>query len=369
MPADVEVLREESELEEIGARWDALALASNRPFSAPAWMLAWWRHARPEGAAIRTVAVSEGDDLIGLAPLWVYDGDARRAHYDVLAGKLAPGGLLAAPGRQREVAALLARALARTRPKLAQLRLEEAHAGESWAATLARAWPGRAPWIEAAEPVQRPIVRLGEGGFEELLEEKSGSFRRESKRRRRGIEETGAKFVLAREADVERAVDAFLRLHAARWDGRGGSTIMVQGIRRMLLEAAGAMVPADRMRIFLLEIEGEPIAAQMMLTAPGEACCWQGGFDESWSRLSPLAQLILHAIADAAERGERRVDLGSGGQEYKLRIANASERVSVLKLTPRGLSYARRRLWLVTARARPQKLPRLLGGTGRRTRG
>ncbi len=344
MAAALDVLTGESELESIVKRWDGLAMARKQPFSAPAWMLAWWRHVQPEGAAIRALAVSDGDELIGLAPLWVYDGSARSAHYDVMAGRLGPGGPLAAAGREREVIPLMARALAHSKPKLTQLRFEERDGPQSWAVALAESWPRLRPRLNAAEPIPQPIVTLGEGGYEGFLAEKSRSFRRETKRRRSRIEGAGGRFVLAGPAEAERAVDAFLDLHAARWSERGGSTIMVPGIREMLLEAAVALVPADRMRIFLLEVEDRPVAAQLMLTAPGEAWFWQGGFDARWKDLSPLAQTILHAIADAGARGERRIDLGSGGQEYKLRIANGGERASVVKLAPRGLPSPRTRL-------------------------
>ena len=42
-------------LERIRDGWDALAAELGRPFSSPAWTLAWWRHAAPSGAELRVI--------------------------------------------------------------------------------------------------------------------------------------------------------------------------------------------------------------------------------------------------------------------------------------------------------------------------
>ena len=52
------------------ADWDRLAVARRQPYSAPAWMLAWWRNVAPPGAALSVVVVREGDEAIGVAPFY-----------------------------------------------------------------------------------------------------------------------------------------------------------------------------------------------------------------------------------------------------------------------------------------------------------
>ena len=70
-----EVLEETAQAESIQIAWDALAKEAGKPFCAPGWMLAWWRNARPDRSRLRIVTVLEGQDLIGIAPLF-----SRRAH-------------------------------------------------------------------------------------------------------------------------------------------------------------------------------------------------------------------------------------------------------------------------------------------------
>ena len=65
--------------------WDALAVAAGRPFSAPAWMLAWWRRAAPGGAELRVVVATDGDALVGVAPFYVERAYGGLARYRVVA--------------------------------------------------------------------------------------------------------------------------------------------------------------------------------------------------------------------------------------------------------------------------------------------
>src|SRR5207237_381865 len=79
--------------------------ASRRPYCAPAWMLAWWRHAAPRRAALRVILVRRGDELLGVAPFFVDRGYGGLARYRFLAAgtsmRVEP---LACPGAEGAVA-------------------------------------------------------------------------------------------------------------------------------------------------------------------------------------------------------------------------------------------------------------------------
>src|SRR4051812_15232323 len=82
--------------------WDALAVALGRPFCAPAWALGWWRHAAPHGAlGLRPVVVTDGDEVIGVAPFFAQRKSPGRADLRLLGAhtshRIAP---LAAAGRE-----------------------------------------------------------------------------------------------------------------------------------------------------------------------------------------------------------------------------------------------------------------------------
>src|SRR5919204_1220320 len=58
-------------LDALVPEWTRLFAADDRatPFQSPAWVQAWWRH-WASGCEPWLLAVRDGDELVGLAPLW-----------------------------------------------------------------------------------------------------------------------------------------------------------------------------------------------------------------------------------------------------------------------------------------------------------
>lgn len=347
------ILSEESELDSIYDDWDALAVEASRPFCAPGWMLAWWRNAAPDGGRIRVVTVRDGGRLVGIAPLWAAKGRGRRSAYEALTGRLSPPvGPIAAPGREREVAEALAEALTGALSRPSTLRLADRVGPDSMVDRLLDAWPTGRPWVHMTPRLPVPIVSLEGMDYDSWMASKSSKFRQESRRRRRRLEDAGACFKLARMGDLDRSLDAFIELHAARWQGRGGSNALIPGLRGMLSDAARELVPAERLRIFTIEAHGKAIAASVLVAAGEQVSGWGSGFDESWGRYAPSVLLMLHSLADAAERGEARMELGPGDMDYKRRVADWQEEMAIVTLVPRGVGYPLTRLRLVPHQAR-----------------
>ena len=83
--------------------WDALSVACETPYAAPAWMMAWWRHVRPAAATLLVSAVTDGGDLIGVLPLYGVPGRLGSLDVRFLGSghRIAP---LARAGREADVA-------------------------------------------------------------------------------------------------------------------------------------------------------------------------------------------------------------------------------------------------------------------------
>jgi CelD/BcsL family acetyltransferase involved in cellulose biosynthesis len=359
--AEARILEQESQLAGVREQWDELAVRLGMPYAAPAWMLAWWRHAAPAGAVMRVVTVSDGEQLLGIAPFFAASGEERSAHYQLMSSRLAPPApILVDPDRAAETVPALAKALSQATPKPSLLRIEGSKDMHALITDpIAAAWPGIRPEAQRTEVLPMPLVVIEGRSYEEWLAGKRGKFRQEANRRQRRLEDAGGSFRMATPADAESAIDDFMRLHGARWQTRGGSTALVPGVREMLAEAAAEMLPSGRLRIYLLELEGRVVAVQILLAAGEEVIGWSGGFDESAKRLAPAMQLILRSIADVAERGEARLNLGPGGQAYKERLADSSDEMAVVKLVPRGAAYPRTKLRMASEQARADLLPRL----------
>ena len=358
-------------LERIRDGWDALAAELGRPFSSPAWTLAWWRHAAPSGAELRVIAVVEGDTVSAVAPFFV---EGRR--YRLLASDASLGvEPLAAPEAEREAIGLTAAALAGAQPHPDIVELGGIRSTSPWPELLRATWPGRRrPWLRRELVLPLPLLELSGRTYEEWFASKSSSFRHQARRLRRRLVEQGGQFRLASgEEDLARGLTAFAALHHARWRARGGSGVLTPGVEAMLPETARELADEGRFRLWLTEVDGQVIGADVWLGAGGEVSQWLGGFDDAWAHANVSLLSMLAAIEDCFERGDRWIDLGAGRAELKSRVAESEDTLEhylLLPPSPRrplvsaSLLPGRLRRWIAERLPPPAKarLKRLLRG-------
>jgi CelD/BcsL family acetyltransferase involved in cellulose biosynthesis len=338
---NVSIIDSAEELERIRDGWDRLAVAVARPYCSPGWLLPWWRHVSPSGALLRTVAVEDRGRLVAVAPYFMERGPGGLAEYRPLGrGAAQRLTMLADPGSEAEAAEAITGALAEAEPQPRSVRLEAIDADSPWPDLLRAAWPARPrPWAHRDGRLAAPTLRL-EGTYENWLASKPGKFRGEVGRGRRKLEAEGGRLRMSRDfAEAERDLKAFFRLHVGRFEGRGGSSAVGPGMERMLLDAARAMVPEGRLRLWMVDLGDETIGASILLAAGGEVVGWSTGFDERYSRLQPGILMTMATIEDAFTRGDRRLDLGGGAHPYKLRFASGDAPIEWVTLFPRDRRY------------------------------
>jgi len=332
------LIAELSELDTWIPAWDLLAIEAGLPLMAPACVLAWWRHLAHERAALRAIAVCEGEETIGFAPFYADHGahllrlDWRLPGIELAAG-LAP---LARPGREAEVAEAIARAMASASDHVDLVALEGMPAGAPWTGA---GWPGRLAPLGARYLTRDcPGVSLREDSFEGWLAGKSANFRGQMRRLRRRFAEAGGVMRQSSRATLAADAEAFVRLHAGRWEGRGESQLARYGpaLRGLLEDLGRDLLEQRRFRLWIAELDGEAISAQLFLAAGGRALYVNGGWDERFGRFKPSMLAILAAIEQGFELGEECLDLGVGAQDYKLRFADHTSQVSWTVLMPPG---------------------------------
>jgi CelD/BcsL family acetyltransferase involved in cellulose biosynthesis len=320
------------------ADWDALAVASDRPYSTPAWIKSWWENLRPGRSRLCVVFVTDAGRLVGVGPFCAV-GDG----YFPAGRGAAAAEPLAAPGMQEGVGAAIAAALAAEERAPARLELSFHRSSGDWATAIGRSWKGRPAWHRLQAENAVPYVDLGDG-FDVWMQAKSSSFRREARRKRKRLDQAGAEFRYSEEASLERDVTELMRLHRQRQAGQGGTALTDSGVERMLVGLGRRLLESDRFRLLCLEVDGTFIAGQLLLSTGSEFSAWNSGFDEDYSALSPSMQCLIRALEDASERGEQGMNLGPGGQDYKLRLADSTDTLEAHLIVPPGPRHALVRL-------------------------
>lgn len=343
----VETVTDAVGLEPVRSAWTELADACGEPYALPGWALAWWGHARPEGAVLRTILVREGGKLLGVAPFF-----AERGCYRLLASPLSePIRPVVEPGREDEVAAAIALELAGLRPRPAMIDLGTQWMTNDWALRLKEAWPGpKRPWARAGATIPVHVVPIEGLDSEGWLQSRSSKQRSNLRRYRRRLVDAGGRFRLADLDSLERDVATLLDLHLDR-HAEDETPLCKTEVGEMLVAAGRALIPDDRLRLICLELEGEVIGARLMLRAGGEVTAWNSGFDNAHAKLSPSLNTFFEGVCVAMERGDRAIDLGPDTAPYKRRLADGERTLIARVVVPRGRGYLRTRARLALRRS------------------
>jgi CelD/BcsL family acetyltransferase involved in cellulose biosynthesis len=349
---DGEAIDDLAALEGSVPAWDELAAANGRPQMAPAWTRGWLRHLAPSGTEPRVVVVREGDRLVGVAPLYI-DVTSARVDYRIANIEMSAGlSLLAAPGREQEVATTIAGVLSeKVAPRPDLLAFEGVLLDSTWPQAMRAAWPGRSrPVLRSYTTHPSPSIAMTEDGFEAWFAGRSSHFRQHLRRARRKFEKAGGCSRRSEPETLAADVSTFVRLHTARWENKPGTSNLVAFGDRLapMLEEVGRELGPDRFRLRVLEVDGEAAAANIFLVAGGHALYLNCGWDERFGKLNPVMLALSDAVEESFAGGDEHIDLGLGGESYKLRFADGDDPVAWAVLMVPG-----RRLPITAARMAP----------------
>jgi len=163
--------------------WDELAVATSRPYCLPAWMISWWRHARPRRAVLRSIFVLEGSQLVGVAPLFAQVSRMGLSRYRILGANCSSRmDLLSRPGMEEKVASAICARLVEMKPR-PRVMVFDGIAGElSWPRLLTEAWPARKnPGLRTEFSQGAPRLSLNQG-YQEWFKSRSKNFRQSMQR-------------------------------------------------------------------------------------------------------------------------------------------------------------------------------------------
>lgn len=310
--------------------WEDLAARSGRPYCAPSWMLTWWRIEAPTRSVLRVVLVLDGDELVGIAPLFAQRAFGGITRYRFLASaRGTPIEPLAAAGREADAADAIVAELGRQTPRADVLTIEGATA--EWADRLRRASAGS--WSARLDrTAEEPYLDLGGRSFDEWFGSRSRNFQQQMRRGERRLADDGFVAHVATDLDgVDRGIAALRDLHGERWSRRGGSRVWRPRTSELLRATAERLVPAGRYRLVTIDDGTTVIGVGLFVGAGTHLSYWLGGFDGGWAANRPGMITAIAGLRDASERGYERVDFGQGLHPYKLRLTD--ERVPLVWAT------------------------------------
>jgi CelD/BcsL family acetyltransferase involved in cellulose biosynthesis len=292
-------LVEAKSLAEWAGQWDGLVAAM--PVPSP-FLRSWWLQTLAGKSAL-FLLVLDGETLLGGLPLRA-GRLAGVPHYRFCgSGTLCPDHLdvVTAPGRSDEVTAMLTSWVRRPGARVLDLAgVVEGSGLTSWLPHSHAAPLDVAPY----QPIQN-----GPGGY---LAGRARSFRKTVRRARNRFAEVDACIQHVSEADLDRALDDFAALHAARGDRDGLLAELA-----LLRAALAAGVRAVEVWVDVLGTPTRTLAVSIAFAACGRVSLYQVArtTDRDFDNASTV--LNLANVERAAAAGFVEVDLLRGSEEFK----------------------------------------------------
>ncbi len=306
----VEILSSPDDLVMMAAEWNQLAERGGSPFLTTEWLISWWSAFGRGAFTCLLVRDADGSLRAGVC--------CRRLGGHVYAAANAHSGDWDAVAGDDGARAALWRAVASLgagHVQLVGLR------GPGSAATASGALGDARYSVVQRTGVQSPYLELPET-WDELLASVSRNLRSQLGRRRRALSRHGElRFRTARGGDqLEPDLQAFLRLEGSGWKARSGTAITSDGrTERLYTDFARSAAHAGWLRLHMLELDGQPIAADLNCTFAGGTFLVKTGFDERYADLSPGLVLRGEVLRASIEDGAGFYDFLGGPDQYKLR--------------------------------------------------
>jgi CelD/BcsL family acetyltransferase involved in cellulose biosynthesis len=350
------ILTDVSELEGIVPAWRRLLARAvhAEPVRTPLWLRAWWRQfGEHEGRELRTIAVEDRGELVGLVPLAIRSATHRRAipvrRLELLgtgeneADEIASDyvGALADARTQDDVARVVADAIVDgSLGEWDELRMPAMSCDDPFVPRLADALRGRG--------LAAPVTRSGEAHFVSLprawstyLRELGSSRRYIVARSLRELDHWAGKggwelrsAVTARDLDEGRRV--LHDLQAERWSaaGRRGAfaSARFKRFHDEVMPRLWAGEDGASLDLLWLTVNDQPIAATYSVVFGNKVYFYQSGRRMDLPRaIRPGIAMHALAIQRSIEAGRREYDFLQGTSRYKRDLAQGSRSLVTLR--------------------------------------
>ncbi|HEV8201680.1 MAG TPA: GNAT family N-acetyltransferase [Candidatus Polarisedimenticolia bacterium] len=335
------------------------------------WLHTWWEHCKGT-RRLALLAVRDGKDLIALAPLAVRPPQSSRLSFTSRLEFLGTGAvgsdyldLIVRGGQEARALPAIEEALERAD---AAIDFAQTRAG-ALAERLAEALQARGWWLRRTVTNACPFIPLSGLSWPTYLQGLGHSHRANLNRRLRTLARAhDVTFEAAgTEAARRRAFEALVALHNARRADLG-SDAFDRPARVAFHDRFSALaLEQGWLRLFLLSLDGQPVASLYGLRYREVFSFYQSGFDPSRARLSVGLVTMGWSIRQAIDEGASEFDFLHGEESYKSLWTQTRRPLGRLEIyPPRAAGALARRLDDAGRGARRLARTLLPGGTAAR---
>lgn len=341
----VSTVSDEATFRAMREEWNDLlgASASDGPFLTWEWLASWWSHLRGRARlSLRCVRRPDGA-LLGIAPFAAYPANPLRPSPWPTLGFLGTGvagsdylDLLVRRDAEPHVLDALAEALANEGRlvDLGQMRRRPCLAMGLVARLRRRGWR-----LLHSRSSICPIADLSGLDWDAYLARLGREHRYAVRRAGRAL---SARFdvtweTVDSEEDRRAAMEILARLHETRWQGNARETAFrTPALRAFHDEASRRFLERGALRLFLLRVDGRPVAALYGFVHGGTFHFYQSGFDREYAPWSVGLAAMARSIGAAIQEGARMYDFLHGAERYKFHWARGLRRLRRIQLYPPG---------------------------------
>jgi CelD/BcsL family acetyltransferase involved in cellulose biosynthesis len=320
MPASNSIITES--LDSLMTIWNEPKSPLNRDclFVHPLWLKAWWS-TFGSGKTLYICSVLHKDEVIGIAPLYVegntafFIGDGNVCDY---------ADFIVAPEEEMHFFGTLFDHLRKkgvTHLDLGRMRRDST----TLSSLLTHA--DDLQCIIVSEPAERIYLLELPQTWEEYLQNLPGKERHEIRRRLRRLHEAGPVNIrIVEEADqVSSAMDLFLNLF--RMNIPEKSEFMTGPVESFFRLLAVQMAEAGLLRILLLQINAQAVAALLCFDHRSSVYLYNNGYDNHYRNLSVGFLSKVFGIKDSIQKGRKRFNFLKGDEKYKRRLGGRPEQL------------------------------------------